>query len=105
MPFYYIGRGSLIDADTLYDQYFRTGTSKRVIGYSNSEFDKLIDEEQRTYDRKRRAAILRQAGKILMEDVPFVPLFNLADLYGIARNVIWKPPPGEKILVADMKIR
>ncbi len=104
LPFYYIGRGSLIDADTLYDQYFKTGTSKRV-GYSNSEFDRLINEEQKTYDRKKRAAILRQAGKILMEDAPFVPLFNLADLYGVARNVIWKPPPDEKVLVADIKIR
>ena len=105
LPFYYIGRGSLIDADTLYDQYFKTGTSKRVVGYSNPEFDKLVDEEQKTYDRKKRAAILRQAGKILMEDAPFVPLFNLADLYGVARNVVWKAPPDEKVLVADIKIR
>jgi ABC-type transport system substrate-binding protein len=75
------------------------------LGYSNPEFDKLIGEEQKTYDRKKRAAILRQAGKILMEDAPFVPLFNLADLYGVARNVIWKPPPDEKVLVADIKIR
>jgi peptide/nickel transport system substrate-binding protein len=105
LPFYYIGRGSLIDADTLYDQYFKTGTSKRVVGYSNPEFDKLVDEEQKTYDRKKRAAILRQAGKILMEDAPFVPLFSLADLYGVARNVVWKAPPDEKVLVADMKIR
>jgi ABC-type transport system substrate-binding protein len=104
LPFYYIGRGSLIDADTLYDQYFRTGSSKRA-AYSNPEFDKLIEEEQKTYDRKKRAAILRQAGKILMEDVPFVPLFNLADLYGIARNIVWKAPPDEKILTANMKIR
>jgi peptide/nickel transport system substrate-binding protein len=104
LPLYYIGRGSLLDADTLYDQYFRTGTSKRA-AYSNPEFDKLIEDEQKTYDRKKRAAILRQAGKILMEDVPFVPLFNLADLYGVARNVEWKPPPDEKLLVADMKLR
>jgi hypothetical protein len=40
-----------------------------------------------------------------MEDAPFVPLFNLADLYGVARNVLWKPPPDEKVLVADIKIR
>jgi peptide/nickel transport system substrate-binding protein len=104
LPFYYIGRGSLIDADTLYDQYFRTGTSKRC-AYSNPEYDKLIEEEQKTFDRKKRAAILRQAGKILMEDVPFVPLFNLADLYGLARNIVWKAPPDEKILTANMKIR
>ncbi len=85
LPLYYIGRGSLVDADTLYDQYFRTGTTKRL-SYSNPEFDKLIEEEQGTADPKKRISLLQQAGKILMEDVPFVPLFNLADLYGGARG-------------------
>ncbi len=104
LPFYYIGRGALTDADTLYDQYFRTGTTKRV-SYSNAEFDRLIAEEQRTGDHKKRVSVLQQAGKILMEEVPFVPLYNLADIYGVARNIVWKPKPDEKILAADMKIK
>jgi peptide/nickel transport system substrate-binding protein len=104
LPFYYIGRGSLVDADTLYQQYFRTGTTKRV-SYSNPEFDKLIDEEQATGDPKKRIALLQQAGKILMEDVPFVPLYNLADLYGAARNVVWSARPDEKIFTWEMKIK
>jgi len=103
LPFYYIGRGSLTDADTLYDQYFRTGTTKRA-NYSNPELDKLIDEQQRTPDMKKRVAILQQAGKILMEEVPFVPLYNLADIYGVAKNVNWKVRPDEKVLAWDMKI-
>lgn len=104
LPFYYIGRGSLVDADTIYDQYFRTGTSKRV-AYSNPEFDKLIEEEQGTADNKKRIALLQQAGKILMEDVPFVPLYNLADFYGAARNVAWSARPDEKICSWEMKIK
>jgi peptide/nickel transport system substrate-binding protein len=103
LPFYYIGRGSLTDADTLYDQYFRTGTTKRC-NYSNPEFDKLILEQQKTDNNKKRIALLQQAGKILMEDVPFVPLYNLADIYGVAKNVIWKKRPDEKVLGWDMKI-
>jgi peptide/nickel transport system substrate-binding protein len=103
LPFYYIGRGSLTDADTLYDQYFRTGTTKRC-NYSNPEFDKLIVEQQKTDNNKKRVALLQQAGKILMEDVPFVPLYNLADIYGVAKNVVWNKRPDEKILAWDMKI-
>jgi peptide/nickel transport system substrate-binding protein len=103
LPFYYIGRGSLTDADTLYDQYFRTGTTKRA-NYSNPELDKLIEEQQKTPDMKKRVAILQQAGKILMEEVPFVPLYNLADIYGVAKNVNWKVRPDEKVLAWDMKI-
>jgi peptide/nickel transport system substrate-binding protein len=104
LPFYYIGRGSLIDADTLYDQYFRTGTTKRC-NYSNPELDKLIEEQQKTPDTKKRVAILQRAGKILMDEVPFVPLYNLADIYGAAKNLIWKKRPDERVLGWDMKIQ
>jgi len=103
LPLYYAGSNGS-DADTYFDQYFHTGGSKRI-GYSNPEFDKLIDEEQRTGDHKKRVAILQQAGRILMEDVPFAPLYTLAEIYGLARNVIWKGTPDNKILAAEMKIR
>ena len=104
LPFYYIGRGSLTDADTLYDQYFRTGTTKRS-NFSNPEIDKLVEEQQKTPDMKKRTAILQQAGKLIMEEAPFVPLYNLADIYGVAKNVNWKLRPDEKVLAFDMKIR
>jgi peptide/nickel transport system substrate-binding protein len=103
IPFYYVGRPAA-DADTVYDQYYRSGVTPRI-QYKNPEFDKLIDEEQKTGDPKKRVALLQQAGRILMEDVPFVPLYTLAEIYGVARNVIWKPQPDEKILTFDMKIR
>jgi ABC-type transport system substrate-binding protein len=103
LPFYYNNRGSLTDADTFYDQYFRTGTTKRC-NYSNPAFDKLIDDEQQTADNKKRIALLQQAGKILMDDAPFVPLYNLAAIYGAAKNLAWKMRPDEKVLGWDMKI-
>lgn len=103
LPFYYVGRPA-VDADTVYEQYFRSGVTKRV-NYRNPEFDRLIDEEQRTGDQKKRVALLQEAGRILMEDAALVPLYNLAEIYGVARNVIWTARPDEKILAADMKIR
>jgi peptide/nickel transport system substrate-binding protein len=103
LPFYYVGRPA-IDADTVYDQYFRSGVTKRI-EYKNPEFDRLVDAEQKTGDPKKRAAILQQLSRMLMEDVPIVPLYTLAEIYGVARNVIWKARPDEKVLSADMKIR
>jgi hypothetical protein len=38
------------------------------------------------------------------QDVPFVPLYNLADLYGVAKNVIWKARPDEKIFAWNIKV-
>ncbi len=102
LPFYYVGRPA-VDADTVYDQYFRSGTTKRV-DYKNPEFDRLIDEEQRTGDPKKRVALLQEASRILMDDAPLVPLYTLAEIYGVARNLIWKARPDEKILVSEMKI-
>jgi hypothetical protein len=40
-----------------------------------------------------------------MEDVPFAPLYTLAELYSVPRNVIWKGSPDGKIRSADMKIK
>jgi peptide/nickel transport system substrate-binding protein len=104
LPFYYIGRGSLTDAETLYDQNLRTGTTKRTT-YSNPELDKLIEEQQKTADQKKRIAILQKAGQIIMEEAPFIPLYNLADIYGVARNLVWKMRPDEKVLGWDMSIK
>lgn len=104
LPFYYIGRGSLTDADTVYDQYFRTGTTKRT-NYSNPALDKIIQEQQQTPDQKKRVALLQQAGKIIMDEATFIPLYNLADIYGAAKNLIWKMRPDEKVLGWDMKIK
>ena len=81
----------------------RTGTTKRS-NYSNPELDKLIEEQQKTPDFKKRTAILQQAGKIIMDEAPFVPLYNLADIYGVTKNVSWKVRPDEKVLAWDMKI-
>ena len=103
LPFYYAGR-SAYDADTFYDQYFHTGVTKRT-GYSNPEFDKLVEEEQQTGDHKKRVAVLQQAGRIVMEDAAFVPLYTLAEIYGVARNIIWQGNPNNEIIVADMKIK
>jgi peptide/nickel transport system substrate-binding protein len=102
LGFYYVGRPAA-DADTVYDQYYRSGVSPRI-QYKNPEFDRLIDEEQRTGDQKKRVALLHQAGRILMEDVPFCPLYTLAEIYGVARNVVWQARPDEKILAGTMKI-
>ena len=103
LPFYYAGR-TASDADTFYDQYFHTGITKRI-GYSNPELDKLIEEQQRTADQKKRVAILQQAGRLIMDDAPFVPLYTLSEIYGVAKNVIWKGTPDNRILAAEMKIR
>jgi len=64
----------------------------------------LIDEEQKTGDQKKRVELMQQAGRILMDDAPLVPLYTLAEIYGVARNVVWKARPDERVLSVEMKI-
>jgi ABC-type oligopeptide transport system substrate-binding subunit len=102
LAFHY-ARSNGSDADTYLEQYFRTGGSKR--NYSNPEFNKLIDEEQKTGDHHKRMAIPHQAGRILMDDVSFAPLYTLAKIYGLARNIVWKGNADNRTLVSEMKIK
>ena len=42
---------------------------------------------------------------MLMQDAPFVPLYTLAEIYGVARNVVCKARPDETIMASEMKIK
>ena len=104
LPFYYIGRGTVLDADTPLYQYFRTGGSKRT-NFSHAGFDKLVDAEQAESDDAKRLKTLQQMSEVIMEEAPLIPMFQLFDNYGSARNIDWTPRPDEKILLEEMKIK
>ncbi|MEE9569854.1 MAG: ABC transporter substrate-binding protein, partial [Candidatus Binatia bacterium] len=98
-PMYLIGRGSVIDADTILNQYFRTGVTKRVNGYSNSNLDKVIDQEQQTFEVSKREELLWEAHRILKDDAPAIPLWNQADIYAVRSDLEWTPRPDEKVVL------
>ena len=43
--------------------------------YNSPAFDKLMDEAARTSDLKNRAAVLKQAEAIVMDDMPNIPIY------------------------------
>jgi len=51
--------------------------------YSSPEFDKLMDEANRTVDLKKRAAIMREAEAISMRDLPNIPIY-----YYVSKNLV-----------------
>ena len=103
-PFYYIGRGSVLDTDTPLYQYFRTGGSKRT-NFSNAGFDALVDAEQAESDDAKRLKILQKMNEVIMEEAPMIPLYQLFDQYGAARNLVWTPRPDEKIMLEEMDVK
>jgi ABC-type transport system substrate-binding protein len=104
-PMYLTGRGSLIDADTLFHQYFRTGITKRTLGYSNPKLDEVLDLEQQTFDVKKREKLLMEAHRMILEDAPAVPLWNSMDVYAHRADIVWTPPPDEKVHLRQAQLR
>jgi peptide/nickel transport system substrate-binding protein len=104
-PMYLTGRGSLIDADTLFHQYFRTGITKRTLGYSNSKLDEVLDLEQQSFDVKKREKLLMEAHRIILEDAPAVPLWNSMDIYAHRADLVWTAPPDEKVHLKQAHLR
>ena len=103
--FYLTGRGSLTDADTLFQQYFRTGATRRTLGYSNPKLDELLDQEQLTFDVKKREKLLWEAHRIILEDAPAIPLWNAMDIYAYRADLVWTAPPDEKVQLKEAYLK
>jgi peptide/nickel transport system substrate-binding protein/microcin C transport system substrate-binding protein len=46
------------------------------VSYSNPEVDKIIDEARNTWDRSKRASMLKKVNEFIAADVPYIFLFN-----------------------------
>jgi peptide/nickel transport system substrate-binding protein len=99
-PICFRGRGTVVDPDDFFNEYFETGVSKRL-AYSNPKFDRLIQQQRQIFDLEKREPILQAAIKILLDDAPIVPLYNPIDIYAVKRRLVWKPSPKDYINVAD----
>ncbi len=45
-------------------------------GYHNPEYDKLADASARAMDSGERQKLIREMQRIIMRDVPYLPLYN-----------------------------
>ena len=52
-----------------------TGGGNNDAGYSNAEYDALVNQAKAEGDEAKRWELMRQAEDILMEDMPIIPLY------------------------------
>jgi peptide/nickel transport system substrate-binding protein len=75
----------------LYRMYHSDATTKTVTAqryaYGNPEVDKLIAEEQKTFEPDKRLPILKQAQEMIWKDQPLVYLFHQSNVWGQRKNV------------------
>lgn len=103
VPFYYMGRGGVVDPSVALSQYFETGGSPRI-GYSNPKLDKLLAEERQTFDPAKRKKVLSEGMSIITEDAPAHFLWRHQLTYGLARNIEHKPRPDLRIFGLEIRV-
>ena len=67
---------ALTDANDYFYAQHRTGEVFNFTGYSNPEFDRLVDEGRMTSDFDERYAIYEQANQILVDEAPYVYFYS-----------------------------
>ncbi len=74
--------GDYIDPNTFLDMWV-TGGGNNETGYSNPDYDKLIGEAGKETDAQKRLDLLLKAERILMDELPIVPIY-----YYNSRNLV-----------------
>ncbi len=61
--------------------------SSNFIGFKNSEVDRLLELNRRTFDRTRRIELLREFQRIIFREVPYTFLFSSRALVAVDRRI------------------
>ncbi len=104
VPFFYMGRGSVLDPSAALHQYFRTGGSLRI-GYSNPKLDALLDKEQQAFDPAERKKYLSQVLSLITEEAPAHFMWRHQMLQGLSNKVDYNPRPDSRIYGIEIKMR
>jgi oligopeptide transport system substrate-binding protein len=78
--------GDYMDPNTFLDMWV-TGGGNNDTGYSNKSYDALIAKAKATVDPKARMAALHAAEKILMTDMPILPIYYYTNPVLLSKSV------------------
>lgn len=77
----------LKDADQYFYLQHHTGLVFNFTGYSNPDFDALVTEGRGTSGFDERYGIYEQANQMLVDDAPYVFMYNKLEIRAFASNV------------------
>jgi Bacterial extracellular solute-binding proteins, family 5 Middle. len=75
-----------IDPMTFLDM-FTTGSGNNDSGWSNKEYDDLIDKAKRTTNAAERMQYMHQAENILMDEMVVIPIYFYVNSYIVKPNL------------------
>ncbi len=99
-----IGWGtSLFDADaTLFPQLH---SQQRLTYFGDEQLDRLLEQARSCMDAAERESLYHQAVERVVEEAPFVFLYQQEDIYGVSDRLVWEPRADELILVDSMALK
>ncbi len=103
-PFYYMGRGSVVDPSVALAQYFETGGSPRI-GISDPGIDQALAAERVTFDPAARKTALNVAFKAIEDAAPACFMWNHHMLYGISNTIEHNPTASGRIFGTDIVVK
>ena len=78
----------LIDADAYYYLQHTTDKVFNFTGYSNAEFDALMEAGRATSDFDERYEIYERANQVLVDDAPYVYMYNKQEIRAYSADVM-----------------
>lgn len=103
-PFYYMGRGSVVDPSVALSQYFETNGSPRI-GISDPEIDRTLAAERVTFDPAERKKALNIAFKAIEDAAPGCFMWRHHMLYGLSKTIVHKPNPAGRIFGTEIVVK
>ena len=103
LPMYYLGRGLFLDPSEPLSQYLETDITQRI-GYSNPEFDALLQQERQTFDPVERCQVIRAAAELIAEEVPMFFMWSHRLVHGVQRGIEWEASADGEIWLADVEM-
>ncbi len=80
LPFYHLRwSADYLDPQDYYSLLYHTGSQQNHTVYSNPQLDAICDKADSDQNPTERAALYRQAARILADDVPMIPLYYQKD--------------------------
>ena len=73
--------------------------------YRNPKVDTMLEDARQTLDGKKRVDAYRGVNLAVIQDVPLVPLYQSAAIYGSARGLEWQPTPDESLFLNRMSFK
>lgn len=92
---------SIMDAELPLGSLYASGSR----GYwSDARVDDLIARQRAEADPAKRQALISEVWKLNTENVPYSPLYNEIQAYGMNEKLQWAPRPDERLLFGEARL-